>query len=1579
MDEVQAEDLTPITWENFNNAQYDKTYSGETQMTYKGSSLNNTVFEDDIIFSSGASMTYGTSNGWHGLRIGVNANDQLFVQADNYHASGDNPSPYAASTFELDKLINKQITLRIEMRNVTADTASINVYVNGHAAGGTISITRAEGMGTLGTVVAFCVGNSNPVTIPEKPLKEITWTDFNGAVYNKTYSGETQMTYKGTSLNHTAFEGDIIFSSGASMTYGTSNGWHGLRIGVNADDQLFVQADNYHASGDNPSPYAASTFELDKLINARITLRIEMRNVTADTANVNVYVNGHAAGGTISITRAEGMGTLGTVVAFCVGNSNPVTIPEKPLKEITWTDFNGAVYNKTYSGETQMTYKGTSLNHTAFEGDIIFSSGASMTYGTSNGWHGLRIGVNENDQLFVQADNYFASGNNPSPYAASTFELSTLTDTRITLRIEMRNVTADTANINVYVNGHAAGGTISITKAEGAGGIGNVLAFCVGNTKPVTIPEKALTEITWKDFTGTVYGETYTSERQFQYKKDSLDNTAFEGDIVFSAGSSLTYGTANGWHGLRIGVNADDQLFVQSDNYHASGDNPSPYSASVFELSTLTDARITLRVEMRNVTETTADINVYVNGYPAGGRISITKAEGAGGIGNVLAFCVGDTKPVTILKDEAVPTGLTPLSWEEFGFTGGQTYSTHTERKALHLENLNDTLFDGDVQMNAGAQLVYGGTSASWAAGIHFLPNNDGTLTIKVERSTTQPAITTFNPKHYGLTNFATDRFNLKIAMTDGDYTNAAAYTSVVRIWVNGQILGDAFTFTSNGADSLGTTLHMSMTSIAITPYSSRTTAPTGLTEISFKDWKADIEVDGKMLNGEISEAHPKVNSFLGTTLNEIVNLSGTETSATTHVICYGGNGTNSWLGTRIQLSGKNMVISCLDTGISFTIDPQKAGVGNSFANTEFSWRIDTVQLGKNVLLYMSFNGVLYNKAPFVLYQFADTISNTIEYNSYGGGTADQCANYYVVLGASTKTLPVLYHDLTKGVYTIPEYQAVTFYEKNASGEWVAATKPATLTTTGNYKLEFNDGVSEYTQEIACYYYQTDVSAATLVRSLKMNQTSMTRYEEYGEGYETRLCDTNYDGKVDTNDINDIRDMLLETYQAEENVMKISGFFSPTASIIADKTYEIIKETGVNHIIESDVYYSNDALERYRIYQELTYAQKYGLTVTVKDKRLDEIGANGGTATVKTVQDAIVNYKDYQSFAGLFIYDEPKATDYPNVGIWKGHNEVGNYSSVAKAIALAGYEGWSNAFGGDADLLYDGRNSQAGCYMRYGYFNYLNNMVDSYDLDFMSFTCYPFTVEGSGVKNNEEIELFFINLAMAKKVADDKSIELRAFVQNTASNEANLNTQFSEAQLKWQANINLAFGAKALEYFPLVQASGLKTYEDGSCASGVVDKDGNVTKFAEWTKNANMQAAAVDDILLHATNVGFMSTGGASTDVAIGNIESVNMRTGWFASEEITNNIVSQYEGASVASSNAEYGAFTGCFEIESGEYAGKNAMYIVNFSDKGDNTVTVTLGDTVTSTTIYQGVEAEHTGTFDMTLAAGEAVLVVY
>ena len=1269
------------------------------------------------------------------------------------------------------------------------------------------------------------------------------------------------------------------------------------------------------------------------------------------------------------------------------------TMPE--LTPITWSDFDyfGALYDgQKFDSESEPSYTGGSLNNTVFEGDISLPAGSGFRYAVSSSWFGLTFMEKSGALEISTAGAVYINGNTGTAYTldAEKYDLTTFTNQRFTVKIELYNLADDnlSANVNIYVNKKLVAENITLTGTAGnTTQLGNKLGFANTNaglpggaTIYKTMPK--LTPITWKDF-GVTYGTTYTQQSIFGYTGDSLNNTAFEGDIAFSSGAMMRYATVNGYFGLRMGVDAETGKFFlkgAGPAYIDGWDQTLEFEPGTFKLTAFADTRLTLKIVIREMTELSALVSVYINGIQAGSEFNLTAdtTNDAYKLGKMVGFCVEESNTsITILKDEPVPTGLTPLSWEEFGYTGGQTYSSPKSQSALHLENLDGTLFDGDVMMTAGSELIYGGTD-SWT-GIKITANENGTLSMTGYGSTINLSTSTFNPKHYGLTNFAGDKFNLKIAMTDGDFSDANSYKEEVRVWINDQILGDAFTFTAHTANILGTTLHMCTTNDAITPYSNLTTVPTGLTPISFKDWKADVaEGEGYLDDNEISGAHPTVKTFIGTTFNETVKFEGTETEHMTHLFCYGGNGTNSWLGTRIYLSGKNMNIYCVDTGISFTLDPQKAGVGTSFANTEFTWRIDTVALEKNVLLYMSFNGVLYNNAPFVLYNFADTISNTIEYNSYNEGDATTCGNYYVVLGPSEKTLPVLYHDLSEDDYTIPSgitalYQ-ITVENEIEKETQLSIENVTTLSSVGDYKVFYYDGASKYIQRVVLYM-PGEVSAVELVRAIKHVQ------EKEDEAYVlagVRVCDVDGDGEIQESDVDDIRDMLLGLYEEDTtSVMPISGYWGPSGILVNEDTYKLLKELGINHISKPANDYTDQVMDRYKVYQQFAWAQKYGIDMMVSDGRLL---ATPSTATQSAVQNAIANYKDYQSFGGLFMVDEPDGATYPAT---TSEKTIAKYAPLAKAARETNIFTYANLH----PFVYPTARKQG----RYEYTTYLRDYVKQFNPTVLSYDNYPFTSYGASTGDTgsgvHDAYRYFENLAMAKYVSENENnIPFWAFVQvgdGFQHNEITANNP-SKGEFKWLANTALAFGAKGIQYFPLVQPEGFKDIDENTSSNGLLNKKGEKTEWFDYAVDVNAQVAAIDEVLMNATNDGLMSTGGYAKSQATDKVATMELREkvdGWLSSSyelrETINpyTIRSSYNGATVTSSESTYGALTGCFT-----YGEKHALYIVNYNVEGDSTIKVDFTDDNTkATTIHNAVKSEKTGDIQMTLGAGEAVLVVY
>ena len=130
--------------------------------------------------------------------------------------------------------------------------------------------------------------------------------------------------------------------------------------------------------------------------------------------------------------------------------------------------------------------------------------------------------------------------------------------------------------------------------------------------------------------------------------------------------------------------------------------------------------------------KTVEKVELYINDVQVGNAVSMT--SGAWTIGSKFSLCYNDdgqgAGAVTILSDEAVPGELTSVTWEDFGITGSYVYNNSSSaRTAHHFANLNNTLFNGDVKMAAGAHFRYGCDSVAWS-GLQFTVNDNGSLTI---------------------------------------------------------------------------------------------------------------------------------------------------------------------------------------------------------------------------------------------------------------------------------------------------------------------------------------------------------------------------------------------------------------------------------------------------------------------------------------------------------------------------------------------------------------------------------------------------------------------------------------------------------------------------------------------------------------------------------------------------------------------------------------------------------------------------------------------------------------------------------
>ena len=398
---------------------------------------------------------------------------------------------------------------------------------------------------------------------------------------------------------------------------------------------------------------------------------------------------------------------------------------------------------------------------------------------------------------------------------------------------------------------------------------GNKVGMCgnaYGAYNPITAhvveEEPVVTNISWNNFAGVKYGVLYTSWTDYTYSEASLQYTELTGRVMFAAGGVLRIG---GGYGLHIGAKTDGKLYVSSHtfgryDYETDAEWTYDEEPETYGIDTFANTPVDLKVCIGKISEdkkTVEKVELYINDVQVGNAFSM-KASGETPIGNQLSLGCNDygssAGAVTILSDAAVPGELTSVTWEDFGITGSYVYNnSQSARTAHHFEDLNNTLFNGDVKMAAGAHFRYGCDSVVWS-GLQFTVNDNGSLTINSDTfNWDAEADYTFTATQFGRDSFVNTRFNLKIAMTDVTTT-----TATVGVWINNQMAGTYFTMTSSNAEAnkLGTTIWWALTEYDIVPYSNGRAYDAGsLTSIRLTDWPTD---SGKEIGTELT--HYEIN-----------------------------------------------------------------------------------------------------------------------------------------------------------------------------------------------------------------------------------------------------------------------------------------------------------------------------------------------------------------------------------------------------------------------------------------------------------------------------------------------------------------------------------------------------------------------------------------------------------------------------------------------------------------------------------------------------------------------------------------------
>ena len=454
-----------------------------------------------------------------------------------------------------------------------------------------------------------------------------------------------------------------------------------------------------------------------------------------------------------------------------------------------------------------------------------------------------------------------------------------------------------------------------------------------------------------------------------------------------------------------------------------------------------------------------------------------------------------------------------------------------------------------------------------------------------------------------------------------------------------------------------------------------------------------------------------------------------------------------------------------------------------------------------------------------------------------------------------------------------------------------------------------------------------------------------------------------------------------------ENTMPIAGYHGPYQyngadnnglfpNYVTDEYFKMIADAGVNLVVHSATDYAEYPS---LVMKQLELGEKYGIGMYVNDSNICNLTS---TDAIKTyIQNA--KYFNSKAFCGMFVADEPGGTD--NVSGERNIADIGDELSALKSLGLLDYtnmypiqnyitsgtlETWftPNAINDKDKNIY----------------NTYVNTVSKLDTSVLSWDYYPFEEKRLTTNGTYDMNLYFwnLNLIREKAIANNKPFwaHIQAGSQfNNKGEDFPSTTPYypSESQFNWNVNTNLAFGAKGIQYFPLIQPDGF-AYVDSSTwdfeRNGLIGAYGNKTQWYYYAQEINKHIAEIDEVLMNSVNKGVIVSGSDAQS------DTKNLNT--YGADSTC--IINSYKELTSVSGNA----MVGCFD-----YNGKMALYVVNYNMCDQNAAqdeinaakqTITLGFNNDYSNIKMiqnatsSVQTTNNKQLNLTLEAGEGVLLV-
>lgn len=1246
------------------------------------------------------------------------------------------------------------------------------------------------------------------------------------------------------------------------------------------------------------------------------------------------------------------------------------TPEECGLSRVTIGDF-GQTYGAHSTDTSSTAYSGGSINYKYLDVNLqaTAENSATLTFAGTGKWTGHRIYV-KNSELVVEA--VYNSGYNSSKktYTIEELGLDSITDKfnfKFGLILPENYKDGDCKSTYVLWINDVLIDKYTFSKVA----VGDNMNFIAGTALNVSenFIQNTPEELGFSRIEVTNVGLNYkpysTNTAGSTYNGDNLNNKYLDVDMTMAEKSSayLVYAATGLYDGYRIYVNGSGNLVVDQAYGNSGSVHSKAYTAKDLGLKKITD-KFNLKFgtifgEGFGSGDCDATYVLWINDV----LIDKVTYAGAKSMGNQAHILGGAA--ITLSRPYTSPEemGLSRVTLDQVGLQY-TSYGVNSAGSTYTGDSLNNKYLDVDMTMaeKSSAYLVY--AADGLYSGYRIYVNGSGNLAVWCAAGEK-----TYTAAQLGLTKI-TDRFNLKFGTTFGEGFGTGACDATYTLWIDDVLIDrvayKAVSGMSNQAHVIGgSAIKFSRTLPKVVIQ--KTPEEMGYTSVTLNDFGL-AEGTYECTSGSYSLAVG--NSSVGSLDKKYLNVDVSfDAIGDNTFIRYGNN--DQWQGLMVSVNKGSFYVgsdhyTLKQLGLTSLSEPFNMklavdfgeGYGTASCDLVYSLWIEDVLIAENVEL----KSVAYTGEKLTICTLPS--GGTITVKSAGNLT-------------TKKQSPVAY-DLSKGDYLLTGTKVTVNGEEKTTG--------TTLNTPGDYTVVREQNFVQYVQTVSLYKLgdvdlngtageASDYAALEELLDGVKQEYKASKAAEYA-------ADLDNDGNVGFKDltllksvregatIESIKDKyhvpaITYNYLGGDDVMPIVGFNGPyigEKDLMTDEVLQLIKASGVNMI--SSAGHAMGQNNGHAL-KAIKMAEKFGLGYYMRDFDLNaEIDliygtkTEGATLTDEEFMRYLNRYASYENFLGINVIDEPT----PNLANMSNEDWINRqlqyYDGLgSKLNTFTNMIGFVNLYPSTAPQVQNGLINI--------YDSYITAVRDNMNAKLLSVDHYPFNTS-SGTYNADE---YFETLWKVRNAAGTEmpfwgTVQAGGdFRDEEGDNATNSSLIPNKAKTFWNVNTILAFGAKGIQWFPLVQPEGFandSTAENGKDydRNGVIGADAEKTPFYDYAKEINTHIAAIDDVLMKAKSTGIMAVG-TQANYQLNAID-----------------LTSSTDMLKSMSATSGDGAIVGCFD-----YRDTEAFYVVNYDVSKAETVTLKFADDYKYKIVQNAVATYGSTTnkeLSISLAAGEGVLVV-